>query len=244
MLRQFAFITLILSATFSMSSCEDDDDNSSETVLETGTVTDIENNTYNTVKIGDNWWMSENLSVTTFKNGTPINNAQDTSYWNHGGAGYCLYDNNLTSPGLLYNWEAVSSSNGLAPEGWHVATEEDWKALELYLGMSAEEIELLNWRNNGSIGSKLKIKAPAGWTKFESIWSDNASGFTALAGGCRLQNGTWAQPGLFAAGFWWSSSAKDNETAWFRHLDYKKEGVFRFYIDKKYGMSVRCVKNK
>jgi uncharacterized protein (TIGR02145 family) len=226
-------------------SCEDDKI-TPEPINETGVVVDIENNSYKTVKIGDSWWMAENLKVTKYRNGNPINQLQSTSSWITGVDGYCLYDNNQLAPGLLYNKAAVSSSNGLAPEGWHVATEQDWQNLERELGMSNENINKLNWRDEGSCGEKMKIKAPEGWSKFESIWANNSSGFTALAGGCRLNNGAWSYPGLSLTGFWWSSSYLGNgfsNTSYFRQLDYKKAGIFRFYVDKNYGMSVRCVKD-
>ena len=223
-------------------SCEDDTVDP-EPINETGVLVDVENNTYKTVKIGDSWWMAENLKVTKFKNGAAINQSQSISDWNSGLAAYCLFENNQTAPGFLYNWEAVNSSNGIAPEGWHVATEQDWQNLERELGMSNENIDKLNWRDEGSCGEKLKIKAPEGWSKFEPLWPNNSSGFTALAGGCRLNNGVWSYPGLFSTGFWWSSTENNENTAWFRQLDYKKAGVFRFYVDKNYGMSIRCVKN-
>jgi len=241
---QIASITAIL-IMFVCVSCEDDKI-TPEPMNETGVVVDIENHSYNTVKIGDAWWMAENLKVTTYRNGNPINLSQSTSSWNTGLEAYCLYDNNQSAPGLLYNKAAVSSPNGLAPEGWHVATEQDWQNLERELGMSNENIDKLNWRDEGSCGEKLKIQAPAGWSRFGTLWPSNSSGFTALAGGCRLGNGTWSNPGLFSTGFWWSSSYLGNgfsNTSYFRQLDYKKAGIFRFYVDKKYGMSVRCVKD-
>ena len=241
---QIASITAIL-IMFVCVSCEDDKI-TPEPMNETGVVVDIENHSYNTVKIGDAWWMAENLKVTTYRNGNPINLSQSTSSLNTGLEGYCLYDNNQSAPGLLYNKAAVSSPNGLAPEGWHVATEQDWQNLERELGMSNENIDKLNWRDEGSCGEKLKIQAPAGWSRFGTLWPSNSSGFTALAGGCRLGNGTWSNPGLFSTGFWWSSSYLGNgfsNTSYFRQLDYKKAGIFRFYVDKKYGMSVRCVKD-
>jgi uncharacterized protein (TIGR02145 family) len=241
---QIASITAMLILLVCVS-CEDDKI-TPEPENETGVVVDIENHSYKTVKIGDAWWMAENLKVTTYRNGNPINQSQSTSSWNTGLEAYCLYDDNQSAPGLLYNKAAVSSPNGLAPEGWHVATEQDWQNLERELGMSNENIDKLNWRDEGSCGEKLKIQAPAGWSRFGTLWPSNSSGFTALAGGCRLGNGTWSNPGLFSTGFWWSSSYLGNgfsNTSYFRQLDYKKAGIFRFYVDKNYGMSVRCVKD-
>jgi uncharacterized protein (TIGR02145 family) len=136
---QIASIAAIL-IMFVCVSCEDDKI-TPEPIIETGVLVDVENHTYGTVKIGDAWWMSENLKVTKYRNGTSINQFQDASDWSTGLPAYCLFDNNQTSPGLLYNKAAVSSSNGLAPEGWHVATEQDWQNLERELGMSNENID-------------------------------------------------------------------------------------------------------
>ncbi len=224
-------------------SCVKDNDNEPVPTNLTSTVTDVDNNIYKTVKIGNSWWMAENLKVTKYRNGNSITQAQDLTNWNSSLEAYCLFDNNSTSPGLLYNWGAVNNSNGLAPEGWHVATEQDWKNLEKELGMSEENLDKLNWREEGRCGDKLKIEAPKGWSSYGSLWPDNSSGFTALAGGCRLYNGQWSNPGLFATGFWWSSTENDFNSAWFRQLDYKKSGIFRFYVQKTYGMSIRCVKD-
>jgi uncharacterized protein (TIGR02145 family) len=86
-----------------------------------GTVTDIDGNVYQTVKIGDQWWMADNLKVTHYRNGEPIPNVTDGSTWNSLDSGaYCNYDNdtgNVTTYGRLYNWYAVDDSRSIAPEG-------------------------------------------------------------------------------------------------------------------------------
>ena len=235
----FCIISFVILGLFF--SC--DKDKKIKPVPETGTVTDIEDNTYKTVKIGNKWWMAENLKVKKFRNGSAIPVAQTNADWLMGSAACCLFDNNSTAPGLLYNWFAVERADDIAPEGWHVATEADWKDLERTMGMPDSLIDKLNWREPGVCGDKLKIKAPTGWTNYAPIWGTNESGFTALAGGCRLPEGKWATPGLFATGFWWTSTGNDSNSAWFRQLDYKKSGVFRYFVSKKYGMSVRCVKD-
>jgi len=187
--------------------------------------------------------MAENLAVTTYKNGTPVLRINDSQDWQFGSAGYCIFENNNLAPGLLYNYAAVSNSEGLAPEGWHIADDEDWKKLEINLGMSLSNVESVNWRLNGRIGDKLKILAPTGWTIHEDVWGNNESGFQALAGGCRLFDGTWSNPGLNSSGYWWCASKFTSEKAWFRQLDYKSAGVLRFYVPLTYGLSVRCVKD-
>jgi uncharacterized protein (TIGR02145 family) len=204
---------------------------------------DVDSNVYKTMKIGNQWWMIENLKVKKFRNGVPINSAQSSNSWKNKTSSYCLYDANSNAPGLLYNWYAVVDSNEIAPEGWHIPTDDDWKVLEKYLGMTQLQTDSISWRGKDQ-GDQLKIKGLKGWKRYEDVWPTNKSGFTALAGGCRLQDGVWADPGLSATGFWWTATENSiSGTAWYRHLDYKKENIFRHSISKNYGMSIRCVKD-
>jgi uncharacterized protein (TIGR02145 family) len=234
----FIFFTLLLVL---VNGCKKDSKTKPE--LETSTLTDIDGNVYKTVKIGNRWWMAENLKVKTYRNGNTIPKIQsDTAQWKSDTTGaYCIYDNNSNTPGLLYNWYSVNNTNQIAPVGWHIPSDDEWKELEKQLGMSSTEADKTSWRGTDQ-GEKLKIESPNGWTKSGDIWSTNESGFTALAGGCRMFDGRWGDPGLFATGFWWSTSVTNNQ-AWYRYLDYKNANVFRYYGLKTYGFSVRCIKD-
>lgn len=210
---------------------------------ETGTVTDIDNNVYQTIKIGNQWWMAENLKVKTFRNGVPISQNQTNESWSDSLPAFCLFDNNESAPGLLYNWLAIKSSDNIAPAGWHVPSDSEWQELEKYLGLSTEDAGKKGWRGVNE-GNKMKSENTSSWISFSDVWSNNESGFNALAGGCRLFNGSWANPGLFATGFWWTNSeASDESQAYYRYLDYKKSSIYRSICTKKYGFSVRCVKD-
>lgn len=231
---------LILPLLFVLSSCKEEEE--AVPVHETSTMMDIESNVYSTIKIGNKWWMAEDLRVTTFRNGISIRNGQDTTEWKDTSAAFCLFENNPSAPGLLYNWYAVTSDNGLAPEGWHIATDEEWKELEIALGMSSSEAAKFGWRGT-SEGNKMKLEGTSGWQQFEDNWPDNASGFSAAAGGCRLPNARWGAPALFATGFWWTATEKDPQQAFYRYLDYKSAKVFRSADSRQYGFSIRCVKN-
>lgn len=100
-----------------------------------GTVTDIDDNLYRTVKICDQIWMVENLKVTRFRNGDDIPLKQHQQWDYEGLTGepaYCYYDddfNNIDIYGQLYNWNAVNDSRQLEPEGWHIPTDEEWLTL-------------------------------------------------------------------------------------------------------------------
>ena len=103
------------------------------------TVTDYDGNVYQTVLIGDQCWMMENLKVTHYRNGDPIPHVTDGEIWSGLTSGaYCHYDNdegNVSTYGRLYNWYAVEDSRNIAPDGWHVPTDTEWKQQEMYLGI-------------------------------------------------------------------------------------------------------------
>lgn len=221
----------------------DDDDPAEPAPPETSTMMDVDGNVYVTVKIGDQWWMAENLKVTSYRNGDPITQAQTSGNWvNSANGAWCFYGNNVEAPGLLYNYSAVSDPRNIAPDGWRIPTDNDWKLLERHLGMSESESNKTGWRGSDE-GEKLKIEENKGWVVYEDVWSTNESGFTALAGSCRLFDGVWGDPGLQHTGFWWTSTQHPDGKVWYRHLDYKNADVFRQRINGKYGMSIRCVKN-
>ena len=234
-------LTALISILLFVGSCKPDK-NPPVVAQETGTVVDIEGNSYKTIKIGNQWWMAENLKVKKFRNGNSIPDVTDDSLWQNNTSALCLYQNNTTSPGLLYNWFAVTDTGNIAPTGWHIPTDEEWKELERYIGMSDGAEDISGWRGTNE-ADKLKAAAPEGWTQFENVWGTNTVGFTALAGSCRLNDGKWGEPGLFATGFWWTASDYSTTEAWYRYIDYKKSTVFRSSSSKNYGYSIRCVKD-
>jgi uncharacterized protein (TIGR02145 family) len=237
----YILIVIALLAVF-FNSCAKEND---KPVPETGTMTDIDGNVYNTVKIGTKWWMAENLRVKRYRNGDSIIcvlNSESDSVWSNLKTGaYCYFDDKL---GYLYNFYSLSDFREITPVGWHIPSDDEWKEMEKVLGMSKEQADSLNWRG-GNEGNKLKIVGGntmywAKSTDIYNIFGTNESGFTALGGASRIFNGQWGD--LTHTGFWWTSSIKENE-AWYRGLDYNKANVFRYYGPKNYGFSVRCVKD-
>ena len=107
--------------------------------------------------------------------------------------------------------------------------------------MSSADTDKTGWRGSNQ-GEQLKSKGTTGWQRYGDVWPTNSSGFTALAGGSRLPNAIFGNPVLFSTGFWWSLSEKNDEEAWYRHLDYKSKNIFRYHSDKNYGFSIRCRK--
>lgn len=203
-------------------------------------VKDIDGNEYKTVKIGDQEWMVDNLKVTHYRNGEPIPNVTDNTEWSNLSTGaYCSYENNdsnINKYGLLYNWYAVDDNRNIAPEGWHIPTDDDWKQLEMYLGMSQSEANIdEDWRGTDE-GGKLKEAGTAQWLS-PNTGATNSSGFSAIPGGVRdYEDGTFRDMG-YGAAFWSTIDTK------VRGLYYEHSDVSRGPADKRYGFSLRCLKD-
>ena len=199
----------------------------------TGTVTDIDGNVYQTIQIGDQEWIMENLKVTHYRNGDPITHLTSNSAWTLTSSGaYCVYGNNPSNAetyGNLYNWYAVGDSRGLAPEGWHVPTDDEWTTLANYLGGSSVA------------GGKLKETGYEHWNP-PNTGATNESGFTALPGGYRIYfSGYYLDMGN--GGYFWSSAEYGSYNAWYRLLYCNYSEIFRSSYGKKSGFSVRCIRD-
>jgi len=210
------------------------------------TVTDIDGNIYQTVQIGNQLWMAENLKVTHYRNGDPIPTGYNNSEWADLSTGaYCVYDNDpdyLEIYGYLYNWYAVDDVRGLAPEGWHVPSDAELMELEIYLGMSEEDLNGTRWRGTNE-GSKLAGNIDL-W--FNGVLVNNSefgtSGLNILPGGNRYShNGTYRDIGQ--RGYFWSSTIDDATHAWNRSLYYANTGVHRYDNTSQNGFSIRCIKD-
>ena len=206
-------------------------------VIRAGTVTDIDGNIYRTVKIGHQWWMAENLKVTHYRNGDEILNVTDGTEWDNQTKGaYCAYDNDENQAdisGYLYNGYAVGDSRKIAPAGWHVPTDEEWKVLEMYLGMSQFEAD--QWGTRGTDeGDKLKEAGPSHWGQRSG--GTNESGFSALPGGMMgVSNGPFGLLGYMA--FFWSTNGIC------RVLEDWVPGIDRSGYIQRFGFSVRLVRD-
>jgi uncharacterized protein (TIGR02145 family) len=219
-------------------------DNDKLPMIETDSVTDIDGNVYKTVKIGNQWWMASNLKTKRFRNGDSLilveetNIQADSAKWHDiSTAAYCKNEY-----GFLYNFCTIEDSRKIAPTGWHVPSDDEWKELEIGLGMSKGDADLVGWRGKNQ-GNKLKLDS--GWYRSSNIyevWGTNESGFSAVGGGCRMFTGSWGYPGTLYTGFWWTTT-KNGYEPWYRYLDYNKPNVFRYYGSKLYGFNIRCVKD-
>jgi len=216
----------------------------------TATVTDKDGNLYNTVAIGQQCWLKENLRTTHYADGTPIplgTTASSTVSYRYNPGGEA---SNLYTYGFVYNWSAVmngsQSSNanpsnvrGVCPMGWHVPSNQEWSQLTAYVssktdnrcGGNAQNIakalaSTSNWSSN-SISCTVGDYAP----------NNNATGFSALPAGDISGNiGTYAN--------FWSCTQSDNSTAYALQLASTSTVVtVNAEADKSNGYSVRCVRD-
>jgi uncharacterized protein (TIGR02145 family) len=195
-------------------------------------VTDIEGNTYKTVIIGTQLWMSENLKTTRYNDKTDIPLVTDTTAWsNLSSPGYCWYNNDeqkYKKPfGALYNGYAVNSGK-LCPAGWHVPDNTELELLRDFLGDTIYG------------GGKMKEPGTKNWNT-PNYGADNSSGFTALGSGFRYFEGTFSAV-LSYTGFWSSTEIITGEK-WFLNLYYSDAVVNLNLASKTYGFSVRCIKD-
>ncbi|MBN2699345.1 MAG: PKD domain-containing protein [Bacteroidales bacterium] len=204
---------------------------------------------YQTVKIGDQWWMSENLAYLPAVNppadGSEDGDGTDPYYYVYGYEGYSVTEaektENYKTYGVLYNYVAARDA---CPAGWHLPTDEEWTILENYL--------IANGYNyDGTIeGNKLAkaLSMEYGWIPStrdgapgNSDYPDkrNASGFSALPSGGRSVYGYFYDAGEMAQ---WSS-VKDPAGIWTRHIHYNFNDVGRMGRGEEFGFAVRCLKD-
>ena len=185
-------------------------------------------------KIGNQVWLTENLNVDHFRNGDIIPEAKTSEEWINAGknkqAAWCYYDNdpaNGQKYGKLYNWYAVNDYRGLAPEGWHIPSDNEWYTLGEILG-SRDFIYI-------------KMKSRNGW--FQGFNGNNETGFNGLPSGYRKDDGFFS--GIEKYCYLWSSSEQHGEYGVYRELRYdnSRHVDWRSISEKASGYSVRCIEN-
>ena len=202
------------------------------------------------VTIGTQVWSSTNLDVTTYRDGTPIPQVTDPTAWAGLTTGaWCYYNNDTTNGGTyrkLYNWYAFvgihntaslndpSLRKQLAPQGWHIPTDEEWSTLTTFLG--GESIA------GGKMKSTGTIEASNGLWLSPNTSATNESGFTGLPAGIRSENGSFVA--ISERGGWWTTLEFSNTTScWVISLNNTYSYAYRSPYNKKYGFSVRCLRD-
>jgi len=220
-------------------------------------VLDADGNIYKTVKIGEQTWMAENLKSTMYSDKTPIPFVEDHVEWfdfTRESLGFCWYENVETHGyvyGGLYTWAAATRAfdgiskieegeQGVCPDGWHLPSDGEWKQLEMYLGMSQDEVDAIKWRGLDE-GGKLKQEGTGFWETPNSGAIDGV-GFNALPGGYR--HGSAEFTDVARTTRFWTSTTNGFGYVWYRGLDYDTAAVYRDYTGVYSGHSVRCVKDE
>jgi len=212
------------------------------------TVTDYDGNVYDTIHIGTQAWLKQNLKVKHYRNGDSIGTTfpvtldiSGESAPKYQWAAYGI-DSNATFYGRLYTWYAITDSRNVCPTGWHVPSDTEWTTLTDYLTNNG-----YGYQGSGNDIVKSMV-AKWGWgtnttpgTPGYDTASNNSSGFTALPGGFRGGNGTFF--GVYFCAAWWSSTEYNNtDTAYNRHIFPMDSIVQRLAcFTKDYGIYVRCL---
>ncbi|MBN1781137.1 fibrobacter succinogenes major paralogous domain-containing protein [bacterium] len=208
-----------------------------------GRMTDIDGNAYRTIWIGDRVWTAENLRVTHYRDGDPVPDIPTAMEWSGMTTG-CRRSVETGAPsvsyGQVYNWYAVTDGRWLAPEGWHVPSDQEWKNLEMALGMSPAAANSQGRRGTDE-GGELKKTGTVDWAS-PNTGATNESGFSAVPGGYCTATGITI-PGNYYTYFWATSEGENSAQAWYRRLDYNESSVMRGCDDKNCGCAVRLIKN-
>jgi uncharacterized protein (TIGR02145 family) len=211
----------------------------------TSKVTDIDGNQYNTVLIGAQCWLKENLKVGKYNDGTDIHldatggsagNGVGESWSGLSSGAKTVYAHNstyLNDLGYLYNWYAAVDNRGICPDGWKVPSKLEWQSLETFLSSTP-----------GDVGLKMMVTStPYGWAAFSKT---NSSGFTALSSGYRfgqfLRAGVPGASGILYA-VWWSTDSVSPTSKDYAVLEDQNSGGFYLNTSQpSLGASIRCIK--
>ena len=188
-----------------------------------------------TVTIGSQDWTKYNLNVTTYRNGDLIPYVSDPAAWQSLSTGAWCYINNDPSKGevygKLYNWYAINDTRGLAPQGWHIPSSDEWTILTDFL-------------NGKSVaGGKMKGVGTAQWLS-PNTGATNSSGFSAMPGGYR-DGSNGMSFAIQYEGYWWSSSISTMGEPLSRSIRYDFNNVSDMnpYTGMRFGYSVRCIRD-
>ncbi|MBM2817244.1 MAG: yiaD [Ignavibacteria bacterium] len=189
------------------------------------------------VRICNQIWKTCNLRVDRYRNGDPIPQVGDPKQWeNYKTGAWCYYNNDPSNEqiyGKLYNWYAINDSRGLAPVGWHVASNAEWDTLINCLPNTIFSVGQL--KGTGTLEGKNGLwRAP-------NTGATNETGFSAQPGGYRDAYGMFFRIEYY--GYWWTSTQENSVETWCRSLVYNFAFIYQEYRNNNYGFSVRCLKD-
>ncbi len=197
-----------------------------------GVVTDIDGNDYDTVIIGTQIWLKQNLKATKFNNGNPISLITDATQWSSvDTAAYSNFNNSTANPsnyGRMYNYYVVSDSRKVCPLGWHIPSQTEWNTLITYLGSSS------------LAGGKLKEAGTTNWLT-PNTGASNSSNFTAIPNGKRGSDGLFTVSGENV--FFWTSTLSTTTRGFYKSIDYNSEAIVEGNHSFRNGLAIRCIKD-
>jgi uncharacterized protein (TIGR02145 family) len=203
-------------------------------------VKDIDNNEYETVKIGNQEWLLTNLNTERFQNGDTIFQAKTKGEWAKAGknkqAAWCYYEFNASYGaqfGKLYNFYAANDERGLAPKGYHVPTKKEYKTLLAYTGDSETKGDRTGDR----------LKSTSGW-ELSDLNGNNKTGFSAIPNG-RINTMPYFWFNEQHCNFWTSNSFGFDQAYALNmfHSCFGASTLIRHYQKRSEGFPIRCIKN-
>jgi uncharacterized protein (TIGR02145 family) len=213
-------------------------------VTDPGTLmTDIDGNSYPTTKICDQTWTAKNLNVSRYRNGDIIPQVTNPTEWANLTTGaWCWYNNDSATYGSvygkLYNWYAVNDPRGLAPDGWHVPSDGEWKTFTKCIDSNADTTCQVCTQSLIAGG---KLKSVSGWYP-PNVGASNSSGFNGLPNGKRNHDATFEQIGNFAP-YWSSSEDIATNFGWLYYLSTFDAASVRDDFFKNAAFAIRCIKD-
>lgn len=225
-------------------------------IVEENQVVDVDGNQYNTVIIGEQEWMAENLRTTRYRDRSEIITGLSDEDWQIATEGaYTIYPHHsidglgsdesvVEAYGKLYNWYAVDDERGVCPEGWRVPTVDDYHELR----------GTLNEEEPHNVGNRLKsrrqVDSPLGspwrttqhprWNSHSTQYGTDNYGFNGLPGGFRGVSGYYSGAG--AHGYWWKSDEHNISNAFYYQFSNSSSDDINGNHNKKFGFSIRCIK--
>ena len=202
--------------------------------IQAQTVTDVDGNTYNTISIGNQTWLTENLKVTKYNDQVPISLVLDDASWStQTEPAYCYYEGDIANSnvyGNLYNWHVVNNTKNVCPSGYYVPSIADWEELITFVG------------GNAVAGGKLKEMGLEHWLD-PNTGADNSSSFTLLPSGWRANNNGFYENLSYMA-FVWSSTSVDAQSSSIILVGYDSPACYTSDSHILTGLPIRCLKDE
>ncbi|MGB5989770.1 MAG: fibrobacter succinogenes major paralogous domain-containing protein [Marinifilaceae bacterium] len=229
------YIQIIFGLIILLASCSDEKNNLKP--INQNICIDKDGKTYKSIIIGKQIWMSENLAYLPEINKKHQSSISEARYYVYMYNGVNIKEaqnsDNYKNYGVLYNYKAAIQS---VPKGWHIPSDEEWKELEIYIGILKEQTNNINFR--GSENISIKSRSINMWTNNNGT---NYYGLNIFPAGI-INDSFFKKAGN--SSFLWTSSESSSTNVWSREFSHIHPGISRTRQNKRYGLSIRCIKDK